>query len=179
MGVQTSPRNYQYLGSPQEGLYLKGPTPGMRPADALTAIQTMADHSQKWHDGTTSKNIRSSSSKDGLAALVLTLVLLVLNTASLAVTYLSKSVFEHRVFEGAVVSSIELFCTMRILREEKQEVRFDLRPSEWLDMVLIIMPPHKLHNFSTAFRERKLGVWFFLLAEFNARTLSLSSAEHQ
>ncbi|GKE13156.1 putative reverse transcriptase domain-containing protein [Tanacetum coccineum] len=69
MGVQTSPRNYQYLGSPQEGLYLKGPTPGMRPADALTAIQTMADHSQKWHDGTTSKNIRSSSSKDGLAAL--------------------------------------------------------------------------------------------------------------
>ncbi|GKC86698.1 hypothetical protein Tco_1147347, partial [Tanacetum coccineum] len=30
----------------------------------------MADHSQKWHDGTTSKNIRSSSSKDGLAALV-------------------------------------------------------------------------------------------------------------
>ncbi|GJR19485.1 hypothetical protein Tco_0968012 [Tanacetum coccineum] len=30
----------------------------------------MADHSQKWHDGTTSRNIRSSSSKDGLAALV-------------------------------------------------------------------------------------------------------------
>ncbi|GJU25916.1 zinc knuckle CX2CX4HX4C containing protein [Tanacetum coccineum] len=48
----------------------KGPIPGMRPAEALTAIQTMADHSQKWHDGTTSRNIRSSSSKDGLAALV-------------------------------------------------------------------------------------------------------------
>ncbi|GKB69503.1 hypothetical protein Tco_0930915 [Tanacetum coccineum] len=30
----------------------------------------MADHSQKWHGGTTSMNIRSSSSKDGLAALV-------------------------------------------------------------------------------------------------------------
>ncbi|GKB51666.1 retrovirus-related pol polyprotein from transposon TNT 1-94 [Tanacetum coccineum] len=42
----------------------------MRPAQALTAIQTMADHSQKWHDETTSRNIRSSSSKDGLAALV-------------------------------------------------------------------------------------------------------------
>ncbi|GKD34893.1 hypothetical protein Tco_1250402 [Tanacetum coccineum] len=27
-------------------------------------------HSQKWHDGTTSQNIESSSSKDGLAALV-------------------------------------------------------------------------------------------------------------
>ncbi|GJX79888.1 hypothetical protein Tco_0328037 [Tanacetum coccineum] len=34
------------------------------------AIQTMADHSQKWHDETTSRNIRSSSSKDGLATLV-------------------------------------------------------------------------------------------------------------
>ncbi|GJX81157.1 hypothetical protein Tco_0329306 [Tanacetum coccineum] len=42
----------------------------MRPAQALTAIQTMADHSQKWHDGTTSRNIKSSSSNDGLAALV-------------------------------------------------------------------------------------------------------------
>ncbi|GJT90585.1 putative reverse transcriptase domain-containing protein [Tanacetum coccineum] len=30
----------------------------------------MADHSQKWHDGTTSRNIRSSISKDGLAVLV-------------------------------------------------------------------------------------------------------------
>ncbi|GJZ94749.1 hypothetical protein Tco_0666952 [Tanacetum coccineum] len=48
----------------------KGPIPGMRPTEALTAIQTMADHSQKWHDDTTSRNIRSSSSKDGLAALV-------------------------------------------------------------------------------------------------------------
>ncbi|GJT81428.1 reverse transcriptase domain-containing protein [Tanacetum coccineum] len=48
----------------------KGPIPGMRPAEALTAIQTMADHSKKWHDGTTSRNIRSSSSNDGLDALV-------------------------------------------------------------------------------------------------------------
>ncbi|GKA50913.1 hypothetical protein Tco_0744109 [Tanacetum coccineum] len=30
----------------------------------------MADHSQKWHDGTTSRKIGSSSSNDGLAALV-------------------------------------------------------------------------------------------------------------
>ncbi|GKG07773.1 hypothetical protein Tco_0330742 [Tanacetum coccineum] len=30
----------------------------------------MADHSQKWHDGTTSKNIGSSSSNDRLATLV-------------------------------------------------------------------------------------------------------------
>ncbi|GJX20183.1 reverse transcriptase domain-containing protein [Tanacetum coccineum] len=48
----------------------QGPIPGMRPAQALTAIQTMADHSQKWHDGTTGRNIENSSCKDGLAALV-------------------------------------------------------------------------------------------------------------
>ncbi|GKE82860.1 hypothetical protein Tco_1552860 [Tanacetum coccineum] len=30
------------------------------PTQALTAIQTMADHSQKWHDGTSSKNISSN-----------------------------------------------------------------------------------------------------------------------
>ncbi|GJU70856.1 hypothetical protein Tco_1262261 [Tanacetum coccineum] len=54
MGGQTRPKNYQYLGSPQKVLYPK----------------TMADHSQKWHDRTTSRNIGSSSSNDGLAALV-------------------------------------------------------------------------------------------------------------
>ncbi|GKA69681.1 hypothetical protein Tco_0775745 [Tanacetum coccineum] len=48
----------------------KGPIHGMTPAQALTAIQTMADHSQKWHDETTSRYVRSSSSDDGLAALV-------------------------------------------------------------------------------------------------------------
>ncbi|GJX21643.1 hypothetical protein Tco_0226088 [Tanacetum coccineum] len=48
----------------------KGPIPEMRPTKALISIQTMADHSQKWHDGTTSKNIGSNSSKDGLVALV-------------------------------------------------------------------------------------------------------------
>ncbi|GJY36196.1 hypothetical protein Tco_0421574 [Tanacetum coccineum] len=47
-----------------------GPIPGMTLAQALTAIQTMADNSLKWHDGMTSKNIGSSSSNDGLAALV-------------------------------------------------------------------------------------------------------------
>ncbi|GKE15665.1 hypothetical protein Tco_1423242 [Tanacetum coccineum] len=42
----------------------------MRLAKALTMIQTMADHSQNWNDRTKSRNIKSSSSKDGLAALV-------------------------------------------------------------------------------------------------------------
>ncbi|GJS99934.1 mutator type transposase [Tanacetum coccineum] len=58
-----STMNHQLLDS-------QGPIPGMRLAQALTAIQTMADHSQKWYDGTTIRNIGSSSSKDGLAALV-------------------------------------------------------------------------------------------------------------
>ncbi|GKF36256.1 hypothetical protein Tco_0113014 [Tanacetum coccineum] len=83
MGGQTRPMNYQYLGSPKKGLYPKGlstmnhqlldsqgPILGMTPTQALITIQTMADHSQKWHDGTTSRNIRSSSSNVGLAALV-------------------------------------------------------------------------------------------------------------
>ncbi|GJY98873.1 zinc knuckle CX2CX4HX4C containing protein, partial [Tanacetum coccineum] len=48
----------------------RGPIPEMRQTQALIAIQTMADHSQKWHDGTTTKNIKSSSNKDGLATLV-------------------------------------------------------------------------------------------------------------
>ncbi|GKC32590.1 hypothetical protein Tco_1039884 [Tanacetum coccineum] len=48
----------------------QGPIPGMTPAQTLTAIQTMADHSQKWHDKTKSRNIGSSSSNDGLTALV-------------------------------------------------------------------------------------------------------------
>ncbi|GJR61577.1 zinc knuckle CX2CX4HX4C containing protein [Tanacetum coccineum] len=47
-----------------------GPIPGMTPIQVLTAIQTMADHSQKWHDGRTGRNIGSSSSDNGLAALV-------------------------------------------------------------------------------------------------------------
>ncbi|GJW43373.1 hypothetical protein Tco_0072172 [Tanacetum coccineum] len=44
--------------------------PGMTLTQALTAIQTMADHSQKWHDGTSSRNISSSSNTDGLAAAI-------------------------------------------------------------------------------------------------------------
>ncbi|GKA44104.1 hypothetical protein Tco_0736828 [Tanacetum coccineum] len=58
-----STMNHQLLDS-------QGPIPEMRPADALTVIQTMADHSQKWHDCSTSRNIESSSSNDGLSALV-------------------------------------------------------------------------------------------------------------
>ncbi|GKB84511.1 zinc knuckle CX2CX4HX4C containing protein [Tanacetum coccineum] len=48
----------------------QGPIPGMTPAQALTAIQTMVDHSQKWHDGTSSKNIEGSSNSEGIAAIV-------------------------------------------------------------------------------------------------------------
>ncbi|GJV74039.1 RNA-directed DNA polymerase, eukaryota, reverse transcriptase zinc-binding domain protein [Tanacetum coccineum] len=87
-----SPQELSIPDPPQKGLYPKvlptfhdrkaaevnksskqgrneGPIPGMRPAQALTAIQTMADHSPKWHDGTTSRNIGSSSSKYRLATL--------------------------------------------------------------------------------------------------------------
>ncbi|GJT80600.1 hypothetical protein Tco_1054942 [Tanacetum coccineum] len=45
-----------------------GPIPGMTPAQALTAIQTMADHSQKWHDGSSSR--RTDNNTEGIAAIV-------------------------------------------------------------------------------------------------------------
>ncbi|GJX09997.1 hypothetical protein Tco_0199856 [Tanacetum coccineum] len=51
----------------------QGPIPGMTPAQALTAIQTMADHSQKWHDGSSSMNIDSSSNSKGIVAIVIKL----------------------------------------------------------------------------------------------------------
>ncbi|GJY25229.1 hypothetical protein Tco_0399955 [Tanacetum coccineum] len=37
---------------------------------ALTAIQTMADHCQKWHDGSFNRNIESSSNSEGIDAIV-------------------------------------------------------------------------------------------------------------
>ncbi|GKB12416.1 hypothetical protein Tco_0846339 [Tanacetum coccineum] len=47
-----------------------GSIPGMTPTQALMVIKTMADHSQKWHDGTSSRNISSISNTEGLAAIV-------------------------------------------------------------------------------------------------------------
>ncbi|GKA91133.1 hypothetical protein Tco_0813003 [Tanacetum coccineum] len=47
-----------------------GTIPRMTPTQTLTSIQTMADHSQKWHDGISSRNVSSSSNTDGLAAIV-------------------------------------------------------------------------------------------------------------
>nr|GEZ45229.1 hypothetical protein [Tanacetum cinerariifolium] len=55
--------NHQLLDS-------QGPTSGMTPAQALTAIQTMADNSQKWQDGSSSRNIDSSSYSGGITAIV-------------------------------------------------------------------------------------------------------------
>ncbi|GJW21578.1 hypothetical protein Tco_0032200 [Tanacetum coccineum] len=48
----------------------QGPIPGMTPTQALTAIQTMADHTQKWHDRTLSRSLSSSSNTDGLAVII-------------------------------------------------------------------------------------------------------------
>ncbi|GKF20483.1 hypothetical protein Tco_0069121 [Tanacetum coccineum] len=42
----------------------------MTHAQALTAIQTMVDHSQKWHDGSSSRNIESNSNTERIAAIV-------------------------------------------------------------------------------------------------------------
>ncbi|GJS26455.1 hypothetical protein Tco_0487075, partial [Tanacetum coccineum] len=39
-------------------------------AQVLTAIQTMADYSQKWHDGSFNSNIDNSNNTEGIAAIV-------------------------------------------------------------------------------------------------------------
>ncbi|GJT23110.1 hypothetical protein Tco_0893047 [Tanacetum coccineum] len=48
----------------------QGPIPGMTPAQALTTIKTMADHSQKWHDSSSSRNIDSGDNYEEIAAIV-------------------------------------------------------------------------------------------------------------
>nr|GEW31563.1 hypothetical protein [Tanacetum cinerariifolium] len=54
--------NHQLLDS-------QGPIPGMTPAQTLMAIQNIIDHSQKWHDSLSSRNIKSSSSSEGIDAI--------------------------------------------------------------------------------------------------------------
>ncbi|GJW71332.1 hypothetical protein Tco_0128249 [Tanacetum coccineum] len=62
---------YNGLGALNRQLLdLQGLIPGMTPIQALTAIQTMAGHSKKWHDGSSSRNIESSSNSEGIAAIV-------------------------------------------------------------------------------------------------------------
>nr|GEV61157.1 hypothetical protein [Tanacetum cinerariifolium] len=46
-----------------------GLIPRMTPAQALTTIQTMTKHSQKWHDGTSSRSIGNINNTDRLAAI--------------------------------------------------------------------------------------------------------------
>ncbi|GKA61337.1 hypothetical protein Tco_0760744 [Tanacetum coccineum] len=44
--------------------YQKGPIPNKKHAQALTAIQTLDDHLQKWHDGSTSGRVSNDSSDE-------------------------------------------------------------------------------------------------------------------
>nr|GEV10513.1 hypothetical protein [Tanacetum cinerariifolium] len=46
-------------------LDFKGAIPSMKATDAMKAIQEMGDHSQKWHNGTSSR-CRSTKTSDGL-----------------------------------------------------------------------------------------------------------------
>nr|GEW44267.1 hypothetical protein [Tanacetum cinerariifolium] len=49
-------------------LDFKGGVPKMKADDATNAIQEMADYSQKWHDGTSSRN-KNSNTSNGLVAI--------------------------------------------------------------------------------------------------------------
>ncbi|GKG54440.1 hypothetical protein Tco_0560095, partial [Tanacetum coccineum] len=48
----------------------QGPIPGMTPVQALTAIQTMVDHSRKWCDGSSNRNVDGSRNSNGISAIV-------------------------------------------------------------------------------------------------------------
>ncbi|GJS21739.1 hypothetical protein Tco_0450371 [Tanacetum coccineum] len=62
---------YKGLGTVNRQLLdSQGPIPGMTPAQALNTIQTMADHSQKWHDETSNGSVGSSNNTNRLAAIV-------------------------------------------------------------------------------------------------------------
>nr|GFC26960.1 hypothetical protein [Tanacetum cinerariifolium] len=54
--------NHQLLDS-------QGPILSKTPPQALMKIQTMVDHSQKWQDGLSSRNIDSSSNSEGITAI--------------------------------------------------------------------------------------------------------------
>nr|GEX11418.1 hypothetical protein [Tanacetum cinerariifolium] len=61
---------YNGLGTMNRQLHdSQGPIPGMTPTQALTAIENMADHSQKWHDGSSNRIIDSSES-EGIVAII-------------------------------------------------------------------------------------------------------------
>ncbi|GJZ28104.1 zinc knuckle CX2CX4HX4C containing protein [Tanacetum coccineum] len=54
--------NHQLLDS-------HGSIPGMKPVEGLITIQTMADHSQKWHNGSPSQSVCCSKNSKGMAAI--------------------------------------------------------------------------------------------------------------
>ncbi|GJU40648.1 hypothetical protein Tco_1193605 [Tanacetum coccineum] len=58
------------LGTSLKRPLSKGPIPGMKPTQALTVILIMADHSQKWHDGKSSRNVSSSSDTNRLTTVI-------------------------------------------------------------------------------------------------------------
>nr|GEV24273.1 hypothetical protein [Tanacetum cinerariifolium] len=61
---------YNRLGTMNRQLLdSQGPIPGMILAQALTTIQTMDNHSQKWHGGSSSRNVDSSSNSEGITAI--------------------------------------------------------------------------------------------------------------
>ncbi|GKB46127.1 hypothetical protein Tco_0896880 [Tanacetum coccineum] len=60
---------YKGLDVPTRQIFdSKGVIPKMSAADAKKAIQEMANHSQKWHDETSTRN-KSSSTSDGLSSI--------------------------------------------------------------------------------------------------------------
>ncbi|GJU03873.1 reverse transcriptase domain-containing protein [Tanacetum coccineum] len=142
----------------------------MRPAEALTTTQTMAYHSQKWHDRTISRNIGSNSSKDGLPALVNRL-----DNLGRDMKKLKESI--HAIQVGCQICEgphLDKDCPLN--EEVKQVEKIDNRPpyGEKRQNLEEILAKHKEES---AQRSIEIEVWIKKLqenAEINTRNQSTS-----
>ncbi|GJZ05510.1 reverse transcriptase domain-containing protein [Tanacetum coccineum] len=164
MGAQTSPKNYQYLGSTQEGHY---PKAWERYNDLLYKCPThdINSHQKKWHDGSTSRNIGSSSSNDGLAALVNKL-----DNLGRDMKKLKESV--HAIQIGCQICEgphLDKDCPLN--KEVKQVEEIDNRPPYGENLEELLAK----HQEESARRSTEIEVWIKKLqenAEINTRNQS-------
>ncbi|GJZ45400.1 hypothetical protein Tco_0592996 [Tanacetum coccineum] len=114
----------------------QGPIPGMTPAQALTAIQTMADHSQKWHDGSSSRNIDSSSNSEGINAIVNKLDSLGRDMKKIKENFSANSGFldnekqetDKSIIEEALAALEAKLNIKKVPQEDKKSVSYYIEP---------------------------------------------------
>ncbi|GJX66199.1 hypothetical protein Tco_0300542 [Tanacetum coccineum] len=147
----------------------QGPIPGMTPTQALTKIQTMADHSQKWHDGTSSRNVSSNSNTDGLAAIDLTLTKNVLSTRKS--NSWKRSSMEN---SGALLLSTEKRPSLEELMNKHQE-ESARRSTEMKEWFMKLQENAKINNRNQSASLKNLETQIKQLTkELHSRTTNLT-----